>query len=400
MFTKITTSEELKAIISEGFFNKTDKVTKIADNSVLNGYFYGLSKVAQKALKEIALLESHILPESAFGEQLDIIAERNGIGSRFGATKSSTYIRVVGNPGTIYNQTLCTCTSKEGIEFELQETVTLGPLGYAYIKVRSIDSGLRCNVNALSIKTISPIPNGHQYLINEYQATGGRDIESDQELLKRIKEGPNILAQDTLAKITQNLIKINPNVLRCVYQGTNGYGKTIISVISVNGMNFSQNELNDFNSKVHTFFSLVDLRSYEYKTTGVIFQNVVWYPLDISMRVKLDPAINPDLIRKEIQIKLSKLYDPRTWESGRKYEWDDCFLSCKNSNGIIYIADQYFFPKTDIILPKNTFPRLRGFQLLNLDGSIITDVQGNLNPLYYPNKVDFNYQKSVINTLN
>jgi hypothetical protein len=36
---------------------------------------------------------------------------------------------------------------------------------------------------------------------------------------------------------------------------------------------------------------------------------------------------------------------------------------------------------------------------LNLNGEIIQDFQGNLNPVFYPNEIDFSYQASVLKSI-
>ena len=61
MITRITPLEELKRIFFEILFNKTSKITKATDESIVNGVAYGCSKIAQKALKDVALVESLLL---------------------------------------------------------------------------------------------------------------------------------------------------------------------------------------------------------------------------------------------------------------------------------------------------------------------------------------------------
>jgi hypothetical protein len=81
--------------------------------------------------------------------------------------------------------------SNEGINFTLAEDFTMTNLsGYDYIQVRSSTLGSQTNVSANSISSVSPKPTGHIYVINEYMADGGSDIESDELFRKRIKEKP------------------------------------------------------------------------------------------------------------------------------------------------------------------------------------------------------------------
>ena len=50
MITKITPVEELKQIFLEIFLNKTDKVSDVSDDSVLNAIAYGNAKLTQRTL--------------------------------------------------------------------------------------------------------------------------------------------------------------------------------------------------------------------------------------------------------------------------------------------------------------------------------------------------------------
>lgn len=56
MITKVSnTIANLKNLWIEMFLNKTDKVSNIADGSVLNAVAFGTAKVAQKQLKILLL---------------------------------------------------------------------------------------------------------------------------------------------------------------------------------------------------------------------------------------------------------------------------------------------------------------------------------------------------------
>ena len=67
MITKITTIEEFEQLFVETLLNNTNEVTKVTKHSTLSGISYGVAKVAQKVLKEIALVETHLFPENAYG---------------------------------------------------------------------------------------------------------------------------------------------------------------------------------------------------------------------------------------------------------------------------------------------------------------------------------------------
>jgi uncharacterized phage protein gp47/JayE len=221
MYTKLSTVEELKGIFIELMLNHTDKVTKVAPGSVLNGIAYGIAKLGQKTIKDIALIESHIFPDQAYGQYLNNIAKNYGVANRFGSSESSTYLRVVADPGTQYISGTHTFSGNHGIVFDLEENVTVGDDGFAYVKVRSQTTGETTNVDALTINKIIPLLSGHKYVINENRATGGRDTEDDDTFRNRIKEGANILARGTIAMIEQAFMLINSNVMKVYYNGIN-----------------------------------------------------------------------------------------------------------------------------------------------------------------------------------
>jgi len=395
MITKITSVDELKQIFLEIFLNKTDKVSDVSDESVLNGIAYGCGKLAQRTLANQAVIEGHIFPDTAYGEYLDQLAVIRGVAPRFGAAVSSTYIRVVADEGTSYIAGTHQFTSTSGIVFIPEESLTVGINGYAYLKVRSLQSGLSANVDALSINKVSPIPQGHINCTNEYAATGGRDQEDDDLFRQRIKENINQLSRTTLSYLEQVFMKINNNVLRLFKGGIDSDGRLNLIVVSVNGQNFSENEFNEILSRSEEFLSLSELlrTSTNY---ALKLNNVDWLTVDVEFRVDIDPAYDQDEVRKNIQIQMSKLFDYRFWKYVDKVEWENMLFAAKNVEGVRYVPDTHFFPHSDINVPKYQLPRIRGFVLRDLDGNIIEDNGGVLSEFYYPNEIDLSYSSSVL----
>ena len=148
------------------FLDKTAKVSNVADGSVVNATAFGVAKVAQKAMKDIAIKEAQIFPDTATGVYLDKAAALYGVSPRKGALGSSTYIRVSADPGTVYDTTV-TFVSKNGIRFQVDESLTVGESGYGYVKVRSVNAGYTTNVAPNSITNVNPQPQGHIECTNE-----------------------------------------------------------------------------------------------------------------------------------------------------------------------------------------------------------------------------------------
>lgn len=395
-----SSSEERKQLFLEILYGKTDRVNKITDDSIVGGISYGVGKVSGKAEKDIVQAVSKLFPDYSSGSQLDQCAIDRSVSARFIASQSSTYIRVVANPGTQYIAGTHTFVSLDGVQFDIEETKTIGVYGFDYIKVRSVDVGVKTNVKPATINKITPTPSGHQFCVNEYQAVGGRDLEDDILFRQRIKDGGNILSRGTLAMIEQAFMSINSNILRVNYQGINSKGQLKLAIVTQNGINLNNNELNALLTRGEKFFGLSELRPFGKRSYGIELINIEWQPFDISFRCELLPSFNPDQIRIDIQTKISKYIDFRYFNAGvDKIEWDNLLEIVKNTKGVKYVPDEFFYPRVDQITNPNKLPRLRGFAMLNLQGGLVNTIQNTLNPIYYPSNVDFSYLQTILRTI-
>lgn len=395
-----TNQKDRALIFIKTFLNNTNLVTKVTDHSVLDAIAQGVSKVAGKAEKDVALALSTLYPDNTYGNNLDICADTFGIAPRFGASQSSTYVRLVGNVGTTYLQSTNIFTSKDGIQYTLEADTIIGNHGYTYAKVRSISIGEKCNVLAGSINDVNPKPAGHKYVINEYRASGGRDIEDDDTFRHRIKDGPNVLATHTIAMLEQTFMKINNNVLRLFAQGINDQSQIRIAIVTQNGIDLTQSELDHILLLGNGFFGLSQLKPYGKQTYGLVLKNIEWQPIDISFRVELYSNYNVDEVRAEIQLRISKYLDHRIWQPGaQKVEWDNLLEIVKNTPGVKYVPDNFFYPNIDLQTDKNKLPRVRGCLMLDTNGALISGVTNQFNPVYYPQTADFSYQQTVLNSI-
>ena len=398
MITKIVPVSDLKQMFLEILLNKTDKVSDISDDSVLNGIAYGCAKVGQRLLVNQGIVEGHLFPDTAYGQYLDNIASIRGVSPRFGACGSTTYVRVIAEPGTSYIMGVQKFTSTSGVTFELEESKTVDKNGFAYIKVKSTQVGTSTNVDPVSINKVSPKPNGHISVTNEYAATGGMDAESDALFRQRIKNSVNALSRGTIAFIEQVFMKINPRVLRVFKGGITSNGKINLIICSTNGASFNQNEFDLMISRSEEYLSLYDILR-EVNGYALNLVNVDWQYVDVSFRVELDPSYDVDVVRKNIQIQMNKLFDYRFWNQGDRIEWDDLLQVAKNTEGVRYIPDNYFYPQSDINVPSNKLPRIRGFIMYDLNGNIIESNNGLVSDVYYPNSPNIDFQSSVVNTI-
>jgi hypothetical protein len=387
MANKITTIAKLKQLFIEIFLNKTDKVSDVSDDSVLNATAYGVAKVAQKALKDIAIVTSRIFPDTATGADLDAAAAMLGVSARKGALGSSTYVRVIADEGTEYLQGTHIFVNNNGIQFEMESDFTMGAQGYDYIKVRSIDSGEKTNVDFASIVSVTPKPVGHIKVTNEYKAIGGRDNEDDETYRIRIKNNLNILSISTLEYLTQVFQNIDDRILRVINLGTNELGQRGLSVVTQNGVDLLESELEDLLDAAKDFFPITDKNRFG-DLIGISLTNSEWYYVGgddgIDFRLSINDNFTYDDVRKDIQVNLSKYLDFRYWDINKKVEWDELLTIVKQTRGVKYVPDTVFKPNVDEIVPTNKLPRIKAFKMRDLNNNIIYDSNNILTPVFYP----------------
>ena len=390
MITKIYTIERLKSLVAELFYNKTTKVTAASDESVINALFYGVAKVGQKAMKDIALVESHLFPQYAYGDYLDNVAALFGVPARYSASGSSTYLLIRASEGTTYEQATHVFSGENGIDFELTEDFVMGADGFAYVKVRSTSIGAVTNVNANTITKINPVPAGHIGVTNEYAAIGGRDAESDNDFRLRIIHHPNILAQKTLTFLAEIFRTVNEDVLRVLNYGVDSDSKLTLAIVLQNGADLSESELANLLDSSKSYFAYSDLLP-NGNDAGVKLVNPIWYPIGgdtlsdtgIDFRVQIYDNYDVAEVRKNIQIAISNYIDFRYWDWSKQIEWDDLLSIVKGIDGVRYVPDLYFNPRYDITVPQGQLPRVKKFRMRDLDGNILFENE-SLVSVFYP----------------
>lgn len=403
MITKIISVDTLKQIFVEILLNKTNKISDISNESVLNGIAYGCAKLAQRLLVNQGVVEGHLFPDTAYGDYLDEIAKSRGIAPRFTSYGSTTYVRLQADQGTFYPAGT-TFTSSNGIQFISTEDYTIGVDGYGFVKVNSIQTGSATNVDALTINTISIAPAGHIACTNDYAATGGRDDESDDDFRIRIKASVNQLARNTMSYLEQVFMKVNQRVLRVHRGGVDEDGRIILIVVPINGADFNDDEFNAIMSQSEEFLSLNELTRETVKGFPIKLVNPDWYPIDIDFRCDIDPAYDQATVRRNMQLAVSRLFDYRYWGVNEKVEWENILYAIRNVDGVRYVSDAYFLPNSDINITNYKLPRVRGFIVRDLDGGVLSDNYNMTNNFvwtdyFFPNTNDDNFQQSVIKNI-
>lgn len=388
MITKVNnTISFLKNLWVETFLNKTDKVSDITDNSVLNAAAYATAKVAQKAIKDVAIVEAQIFPETAAGDYLDRAASLFGVTARYGALGSSTYIRVYAEPGTTYTAGVNTFVSTNGVRFAIENSLTVDESGYGYVKVRSEAIGLFTNVDANSITTVNPIPQGHYECTNEYYAIGGRDKESDEMFRRRILNHQNVYATATIEKLTQIFQNFDNRILKIMFVGIMEDSFIHIQLATQNGQELSYAELKTLLEKATPYFSIGDM-IVSGKLMGIKLENATWYEVGgedgVDFRCELEAGYDTTTVRKNIQVGMTKYLDFRFWEPGQRVEWDNLLEIVKNTEGVRYVASEWFKPSVDEPVSDFMLPRIKKFIMRDLEGNVMFDESKEFSPVFYP----------------
>lgn len=394
MKTKVSSITELKSIVTELILNETNKLSKLSVGSVFNAVAYGIAKIGQKALREIAIVESQLFPEYAVGNTLDIVAKRYGIFSRLGANQSSVYIYLYADQGTVYSKNSCSFTSNDGITFILNNDVTIDSNRYAYALATSVESGEKANVTPLSITSCINAPAGHKFCTNTFAAYGGRNVESDDEFRTRIENVTNSISTKTFEYLTQVALNFNSNILKFVHLGTY-QGKTKLGVYTQSGSALSDEELTNLAIQMREYLALSDIS--ENLEQRVYFANVEYAPIDISLKISyMSDLYSINDIYSAIQKKLISYVDYRYLNTESNISWINLYELIKNTEGIINVNYGDFLingGQSDVIINKSLLPRFRQMLIYDLDGNSLLDTGiTSYMPFIYPNYRDLNYE--------
>lgn len=405
MKTKVQTINDIKNLFVEMLLNKTDKITKVSDNSVLSGLAYGVAKVFQKGMKDSAIVESELFPEYAFGESLDIIASRQGLSERHLASGSSVIVKLVGEYGTFYDAEQNICLTSGGFRFKLSKNITIGYEGYAYVIANSLQTGESVQIAPRSIVKILNPPIGHKYITNESMSVGGSSIEPDKLFRTRITEGFNVLSTDTLSRLQQVFITLNSNILDLKKLGKTSQGHVILGIITRNGIALMESELNSLIEESKRFLSITDIKPYHNELTGLVLQNVNYIYIDVDFYVDLNTNVDIQQFALNVQTEFLNYFDWRFWDEDKKVEWDDLFAIVKAQPEVKYVPDNSFNPRSDIVVGRTSVPRLRQFIIRSLKGVVlftnedVLNQSPNPNAIYYESHLSENYINTVLSNI-
>ncbi len=391
---KPNTDSDRKSILAELFYSLQSKITKISEASIISAIFTAIARLASKAEKDIAVYMARLFPMFSSGEHLDDTAELFGVHSRQGSTNSYTILKIYASQGTQYLQNTHTFKSISGVVFELISDYVVDNSGILFVLVRSVTQGSSSNVEPMTITNVSPKPVGHLLVLNESYSVGGYDQESDISLRSRIMSVPSLLSIGSLAYLEQAMIKLQPLVYKIYSNGQNEFGKIIIKILTWNSQPLSQNQLNELSEQIGPYLSLRDSQYFNLKNHSVHLSNIDYFYIDIVMKIQIESNANIEFVRRDMQSNIIKLISVDKLAQGSILQWEDIYVACLKTKGVIQIPSESFSWKNDFIFNKPHFPVLRGFVLYDLSGVLLANISTEIKQLYQ-SKTDNYFQKTV-----
>ena len=338
----IPTQAELIETFNRVFLSTNTGITKISPNSVFASFSAGIAGLAQKMLKETALVETYIDPDQATGDRLDAIARQRGIPTRQTTrTKSTVWIRLHAEGGTAYT-TEHVFTGSHGITFNLMQGFTFPTNGtrFVYRQLQSTGGGLLNNVSVFSIDRIDNPPTGHVLAINDAPSFGGRDAETDDQFRYRIKNFTNISAYDTLAKISILANQQVNSIFRVYNLGKAVNGDARLGVITHSGEALTPDELTTLNG-LRVFAPL--------SNSNLQFESLPAERLDITAVLELRDTEQTRDIADRILVRINNFLREVVYnEESTFIDWVTIFNLINIDPGVISLSSDGFSPNSRI----------------------------------------------------
>ena len=166
-------------------------------------------------------------------------------------------------------------------------------------------------------------------------------------------------------------------------------GKYYIRVVTQNGIELTQAELNDLLTQTAPYFPIIDL-NLSGNVIGTEIVNIEWFYVGssfeqggVDFRIEIDSAYDVNTVRKNIQVNLTKYLDFRYWKQGEKIVWSDLLEIVKNTDGVVSVPSLYFYPQRDENVPIFQLPRIKKFIMRDLSGNILYDAGSSLSAVFY-----------------
>jgi len=183
-FTTRRLQEILDAIDAELLANVSDQLNLDGEESVIGQIRGVLAQEISLVWESLADLYRALDPNSAVGEQLDIIGRFNGL-TRLGAARGIGTITATGTPGTIIPAGSRASNSTTQVIVETSSDATIGGGGTVSIPVRSVEAALVVS-GVDGIDTIVTPVAGWASISASSALTGSRDQESDADYRARL----------------------------------------------------------------------------------------------------------------------------------------------------------------------------------------------------------------------
>ena len=167
-------------------------------------------------------------------------------------------------------------------------------------------------------------------------------------------------------------------------------------MVTSNGVDLTQTELDDLKDKGEPYLSLQDLFVVNNLDGGldpIVVQNVERVYVDLDFRVQLESTVNITEFKVACQEAILSLLD-FTERSFDTVEWEDLFSIIRTQAGVRTLPEQFFYagdsntwnaitPHADVSVPSTKVARLRMFVVRDINGAVLFDNGSEMVGYYY-----------------
>jgi uncharacterized phage protein gp47/JayE len=268
------------------------------------------------------------------------------------ATKATVTVRFSGTNGTVIPLGSKIATI-DGIEFETILAGTIGTDGNDIVDIacEAVNTGIVGRIKQGQL-TIKPATDGLVSTTNIYNAEGGYDYETDEQLRNRAINQLKTLSVGTADSYEEHAKEADSSVLRAIAQ----YGHpafpdrtVVVHLVKNNGGTFGAQERE--NIAIY-----IEAKSPFGITVKCI--NVLWTTLNIVADVSPEAGESIETIRDRMINNFQAYLDFREWDWGEDVSGPDLYALANNTLGVRDLWQASFTPAQEVAVGEHSLPKL------------------------------------------
>lgn len=358
---------EIEQQIINTITSLTSAITYFGKGGVIRSIIAAVSGVMHELFYDINRAKRSLFASTAKDTDLDTLAKDFNM-ERLGASYAGAVLIFSGTASTSIPAGT-EVQSTDGIIFETLEAITLGDANSGYdfypseslgdkVEAKATTIGAVGNVKSNTINTLSTPIAGVDYVTNPSPATGGADVESDNDFRVRISQRIDLLNLGTLAFFEAIAKEINTEILRVYASRGEAEREAAIYVATRSGTGLTVTEKDFLQESIKTFAPLL---------TEPVVYDVTFTDINVEITCKIETGYTIDDIFNSIVINLADLIDWSRADFGEKIEYESILETVQASEGVKDVDLTAFSPLKNIQCLANSLPRLGTVTVIDAD---------------------------------